>query len=215
LKVVLLHAFPLDERMWQPQLDALGKRDVSTPRLYGRGRTMAAWADSIAAEVGGEFVLVGASMGGYCSLALAARTPEQVRGVFLTGSRPDADSAERRAGRADTIELIRTEGPEALWRSMTPKLFEDESHADVSLLYRDPDGLVEAVEAIRDREDSTGVARSLRERLQFVIGASDPFVSAGELGELEAHEVAGAGHLVNLERPDVFNRLLQEFLERV
>ena len=118
-----MHAFPLDERMWEPQLDALTGHDVSAPRLYGRGRTMAAWAESVADETEGELLVVGASMGGYCALALARRVPERVRALLLVGSRPDADSPERRAGRADTIELIRREGADGLWRFMSPKLF--------------------------------------------------------------------------------------------
>jgi pimeloyl-ACP methyl ester carboxylesterase len=211
----LLHAFPLDERMWEPQRAALAEHDVTAPRLYGRGPTMAAWADSIAAETDGEVIVVGASMGGYCALALARRVPERVRALLLMGARPDADSDERRAGRADTIELIRNEGPEALWRSMAPKLFADESRADYELLFRDPDGLVGAVEAIRDREDSTDVARSFAGPLQFVVGESDPFVSAAELSEFDVREVAGAGHLVNVERPEEFNSILRDFLARV
>jgi len=214
VNVLLLHAFPLDERMWEPQWEVLEEHEVTAPRLYGRGPTMAEWADSVAAEADGELALVGASMGGYCGLALAARAPERVRGLLLVGARPDADSAERRAGRADTIELIRTEGPEGLWQSMAPKLFAD-AHADESLLFRDPDALVGAVEAIRDRDDSTAVVRTLEKPVQFVVGESDPFVSAAELREFDAHEIAGAGHLVNIERPDQFNEILTEFLGRV
>jgi 3-oxoadipate enol-lactonase len=215
VKVLLLHAFPLDERMWGPQLTALRDYEVTAPRLYGRGRTMAAWADSVAAEVDGEVAVAGASMGGYCALALAARKPERIRGLLLVGARPDADSEERRAGRADTIRLIRDGGPDALWESMAPKLFSDPEHADASLLYRDPDGLVEAVEAIRDRADSTEVVRSLGKPVQFVVGETDPFVSTGELQEFDVRELEGARHLVNIERPDEFNAILTEFLGRV
>ena len=215
MKVLLLHAFPLDERMWEAQRTALAGHDVIAPRLYGRGRTMDAWADSIAGETEGELVVVGASMGGYCALALARRVPERVHALLLEGSRVDADSEERRAGRADTIELIRTEGPEGLWRSMAPKLFADENRAGDGLLFRDPDGLVGAVEAIRDREDSTAAARSFAGTLQFVVGESDPFVSAEELADYDVREVAGAGHLVNVERPVEFNEILREFLARV
>jgi len=213
--LLLLHAFPLDERMWERQRVELGDQVVAAPRLYGRGRTMDAWAESVGSETDGELVVVGVSMGGYCALALAAREPERVRGLLLVGARPDADSEERRAGRADTIELIRREGPEGLWRSMVPKLFADEASADESLLYRGSEGLIEAVDAIRDREDSTGVARSLGSRLQFVVGESDPFVSASELSEFDVREVPGARHLVNLERPGEFNGILREFLARV
>jgi pimeloyl-ACP methyl ester carboxylesterase len=201
--------------MWESQRAALAEHDVKTPRLYGRGETMDAWAESVAAEVEGDLAVVGASMGGYCALALAASAPERVRGLLLVGARPDADSPERRAGRADTIRLIREQGPEALWESMAPKLFSDPEHADDSLLYRDPAGLVGAVEAIRDRQDNTDVARSLGKPLQFVVGETDPFVSAAELQEFDVREIAAARHLVNIERPDEFNAILAAFLERV
>ena len=50
MNVLLLHAFPLDERMWEPQWEVLEEHEVTAPRLYGRGPTMAEWADSVAAE---------------------------------------------------------------------------------------------------------------------------------------------------------------------
>ena len=50
MKVVLLHAFPLDERMWEPQLEPLREYDVVAPRLYGRGTTIDEYGASILAE---------------------------------------------------------------------------------------------------------------------------------------------------------------------
>jgi 3-oxoadipate enol-lactonase len=216
VKVLLLHAFPLDKQMWEPQRAALAGHEVIAPRLYGRGRTMDEWADSIAGETQGAFAVAGASMGGYCALALARRAPERVRGLLLVGARPDADTEERRAGRADTIELIRNEGLEGLWRMMLPKLFHDQSVADKQLVYRDADALVTALEAVRDRQDSTDVVRSFsRGPVQFVVGEFDPYVSAGELSEFDVRELQGVGHLVNLERPDEFNEILREFVDGV
>jgi 3-oxoadipate enol-lactonase len=98
---------------------------------------------------------------------------------------------------------------------MEPKLFADTRNADRSLMYRDPDGLVEAVEAIRDRADSTQLARNFEGPLKFVVGEHENFVTPGELAEFELQVVPDAGHLVNLERPDEFNAILQEFLARV
>lgn len=215
MTILLLHAFPLDKKMWEPQRAALAGHEVIAPRLYGRGRTMDEWADSIAGETDGELVVVGASMGGYCALALARRAPERVRGLLLVGARPDADTEERRAGRADTIELIRSDGLEGLWRMMLPKLFHDESVADEQLVYRDTDALITALEAVRDREDSTDVVRSFSGPVQFVVGEFDPYVSAAELSEFDVRELEGVGHLVNLERPDEFNEILREFVGRV
>jgi pimeloyl-ACP methyl ester carboxylesterase len=111
--------------------------------------------------------------------------------------------------------LIREEGAEALWHEMVPKLFSDASYADDRLLHRDPDDLIAAVEAIRDREDSTDVARRLGNRLRFVVGEHEQFVTGDELREFDIREIPGAGHLANLERRDEFNGLLQEFLAGV
>jgi len=87
--------------------------------------------------------------------------------------------------------------------------------ADEQLVYRDTDALVTALEAVRDREDSTDVVRSFSGPVQFVVGEFDPYVSAGELSEFDVRELKGVGHLVNLERPDAFNELLREFVGRV
>jgi pimeloyl-ACP methyl ester carboxylesterase len=215
VKVLLLHAFPLDKQMWEPQRAALAGHEVIAPRLYGRGKTMDEWADSIAGETEGDLAVVGASMGGYCALALARRAPDRVRGLLLVGARPDADTEERLAGRADTIELIHNEGLEGLWRMMLPKLFHDQSVADKQLVYRDTDALVIALEAVRDRQDSTDVVRSFSGPVQFVVGEFDPYVSAGELTEFDVRELEGVGHLVNLERPGEFNEILREFVDSV
>jgi pimeloyl-ACP methyl ester carboxylesterase len=206
VRLVFLHAFPLDERMW-------GSRDGVAPSLYGRGSRIDEWAAQLLDEVDGELALVGASMGGYCALAIARRAPQRVRGMLLVGSRPDADSPERRAGRAKTIALIREHGPHALWQDMRPKLFADPTRVDESLLHDDADDLVAAVEAIRDRPDSTDVARE--SNVVFVVGEHDPFVSAEELRDFDVREIAGCAHLPPLERPAEFESVLAEFLTRV
>src|ERR687884_467627 len=107
MTVLFLHALPLDERMWERQRAAFP--DAVAPRLYGRGSSMEGWARGILDEV--------------------------ERGFAVVGSRVDADSPERREGRAKTLELIRSGGAEALWEDMRPKLF--------------PPGETEAVEPAR------------------------------------------------------------------
>src|SRR5918911_3158838 len=156
MRVLFLHALPLDERMWEPQRAAFP--DAVAPRLYGRGSSMEGWARSILEEVDGEVVLVGASMGGYCALEVVRQAPERVRALVLVGSRVEADSPERHEGRARTLELIREGGAEALWEDMRPKLFPPGDTESVAVarrlaLEQRPDDLTAAVEAIRDRHD--------------------------------------------------------------
>src|SRR5262249_57073066 len=77
------------------------------PHLYGRGASIDDWAAQLLREIDGELVTVGASMGGYCALALARRAPERVMGMALVGSRADADSFERRRARQEIIGDLR------------------------------------------------------------------------------------------------------------
>src|SRR5919197_1478732 len=188
MTVLLLHALPLDERMWESQRDAFG--EVVAPRLYGRGSSMAEWARGILEEVEGDFAAVGASMGGYCALELVRQAPERVRALVLIGARVEADTPERREGRAKTIELIRAGGAEALWEDMRPKLF--------------PPGDTEAVEfarglALEQRPDELG------RPVLFVAGHEDPFVSPEEAPPSAEVPSFETGHLPSLERPDEFN----------
>jgi pimeloyl-ACP methyl ester carboxylesterase len=165
-------------------------------------------------------VLVGASMGGYCALALARREPDRIRGLVLAGSRADADSPERFAARADTLELIRREGAAGLWESMRPKLFPEDAdpavvdRARAVALEQRPEELADAVMAIRDRPDSTDVLRGLGDRTLAIIGDADPFVSPEEAPAHEVRELRGCGHLPSLQRPEEFETILEEALER-
>jgi pimeloyl-ACP methyl ester carboxylesterase len=213
MTVLLLHALPLDERMWEPQ-------EGVALRLYGRGNSMEAWAKSILGEVSGDLVVVGASMGGYCALEIVRQAPERVRGLVLAGARVDADSPERREGRARTIALIRERGAEGLWEDMRPKLFPADASEGVETarrlaLEQRPDELVAAVEAIRDRRDSTEVVAALASPVLFAVGTSDPFVSPSEAPPSAELRTFETGHLPSLERPDEFNAVLAEFLARV
>ena len=218
MTILLLHALPLDERMWEPQRAAFP--DAVAPRLYGRGSSMEAWARSILEEVEGELVAVGASMGGYCALELVCQAPERVRGLVLVGARAEADSPERRERRARLLEVIRAGGAEALWEEMRPKLFPPGDTDAVAFarglaLEQQPDELAAAVEAIRDRRDSTGVVDRFERPVLFSAGREDPFVAPNEAPpSVEVHSF-DTGHLPSLERPEELNAVLAEFLARV
>ena len=228
MKVMLLHGFPLDERMWEPQLETLRDYDVVTPRLYGRGASLDDWAASLLEEVDGELALVGASLGGYVALAMTTRTPERVRGLALVGARADADSPDRRASRADTISLIEAGGAEALWENQRPKLLLDAASEDAVararelVLSRRIDELTGAVRALRDRADSSGTFESFDGPSLVAVGEGDQFFPPEEAEALAGRArhgrlriFAGARHLPSLEQPDEFNAELAGFLSDV
>lgn len=209
MKVVLLHAFPLDESMWAPQLRALAGFDVATPRLYGRGAGVGEWAASVLDETDGELVAVGASMGGYVALAMARRAAERVRGLLLAGARAEADSPERRQVREGMIALLRAEGIDG-YRSAVP--FEMPPGLK-------PDELIGALELMRDRPDATDVVSSFGGPLTLVVGEHDELLGVDEAraivarardGRLEV--VPDAGHIVSQDQPERFNEILLQLL---
>ena len=206
MKVLLLHAWPVDERMWGREGEALvdAGHEPRAPRLYGRGGSIDGWAAQLLGEEDGSFVAVGASMGGYTALALARRAPERVLGIVLAGSRASADSAERRAERSETIARLRSEGAWA------------ELETDV-----DAEELAVAQEAIRDRSDASGVVASFGGPLLVCVGEGDEIVPVEEAralaeGALQGsfELLPGAGHLLSLDQPERFDAILQEFLSQ-
>ena len=210
MTVVLVHAFPLDERMWEPQLTVLVDRDVVTPNLYDLGgSSIDGWAERILAEVEGELAVVGASLGGYVALAMARRDPERIRGLLLAGSRATPDPPDRKALRDKMIRVVEEEGIDGWNRDFSPPGPSD----------RTTDELVRGIEALRDRPDATDVVSSFEGPLLVVVGDQDDILPVDEArqiaesaptGRLEV--VEGAGHLVSVDAPDRFNELLLRWL---
>jgi pimeloyl-ACP methyl ester carboxylesterase len=229
VKIALLHAYPLDERMWEPQLDALRDYEVVTPRLYGHGGSVDHMAASVLAEEPeGELVLAGASLGGYVALAMAELEPTRIRALALVGARADADSAERRAGRAETRTLIEAGGAEALWENQRSRLLLDSAPEDAvdlarrCALDRSIDELLEALDAIRDRADRSGTLAAFGGPVLVAVGEGDLFFPPEEAqrqaqsaphGRFRAF--GGARHLPSLEQADEFNAALAGFLADV
>jgi pimeloyl-ACP methyl ester carboxylesterase len=221
VRILLLHAFPLDERMWEPQRDALAEHEIIAPNLYAlNGQTMDAWAMELLRQVWGELVVVGASMGGYCALAFARLAPDRVRALVLAGARADADTPERRDDRMDTIERIQSGGAQAVWEKMTPLLTAGASDEAVRrahglALEQSGEALIKAVRAMRDRMDASDVVASLQAPVLVVTGEQDMLLAPPEARALassaangRAVVIEGAGHLPSLQQPDRFNQEL-------
>lgn len=210
MRVVLIHAFPLDDRMWDSQIEALDDEDVYVPYLYGLGgNSVDGWAEHVLERTEGELLVVGASLGGYVALAMARTAPDRVKSLLLAGARATADPPDRRAARDEMIRVVLAEGIEGWNREFAPPGPDD----------RTTDELVRGIEALRDRRDATDVVASFPGPLTVVVGDQDEILPVDEArqiaesapdGRLEI--VAGAGHVVSVDAPDRFNRILLELL---
>ncbi|WP_218597982.1 alpha/beta fold hydrolase [Polaribacter sp. NJDZ03] len=106
--VVLIHGFLENSTMWDKIVPELTKRNrIITIDLLGHGKSdclgyvhsMELFAKTVEAVLKHlkirKFILVGHSLGGYISLALAKMNPSKIKGLCLLNSTSEKDSEER------------------------------------------------------------------------------------------------------------------------
>jgi 3-oxoadipate enol-lactonase len=81
------------------------------------------------------------------------------------------------------------------------------------------DGVLQALEAMAARPDSTPTLPTITVPTLFVSGAQDVIVPSAEMRAMQAlvrgsaiEVIAGTGHACNFERPAAFNHLMGDFL---
>jgi 3-oxoadipate enol-lactonase len=232
MNVLLLHAFPLDSRMWEAQrraLEAAG-HDVVAPDFPGdQGEVgFAAWAPRALRLVHGDFAAVGISMGGYFAFELWRQAPERIRALVLVDARATPDTPEGRRARDDSIRVLSENGFEPFWEGLAPKLFAPGAAPAVVARARElaaaqpVSALVATLETLRDRPDSRPTLATIGVPTLVVVGEedeltppSDSEAMAAALPVARVVRVPGAGHLTTLERPAEFNDELLSFLREV
>ncbi len=237
--LLLLHAFPLDARMWQPQLDAFaGRVPVVAPHLPGFGgrepapdvmtMSMAAERALQALDDAGveRAVVCGLSMGGYVAFELWRRNREGIAGLLLANTRAAADSPEAAANRRALAARLRAEGKD-FFADGPPGLVWDGTPQDVRTRVREiiadqsPEAIAAASLGMAERPDSGPDLPGIEVPTLVVTSTDDALIPKEVTAEIAEHVpgarlavIEGAGHLSSLERPEEFNRLLGEHLER-
>lgn len=231
-RVLLLHAFPFDARMWDAVAERLraAGHDVAAPDLPPEGgdATIGGWADRLLADEAGPFVPVGSSLGGYVALELWRRAPERIAGLALVGSRAADDAPEVRTSRDETIAFLREHEVGELWPGLAPRLLapgappETEARAREIALAQDPERLVAALAAMRDRADARPLLAGITVPVLVVRGEQDAIVPfeeakavAAAVPDGELVRLDGTGHLPPFEWPEELARRLLRFLEDV
>lgn len=242
--LVLVHAFPVDHRMWLDVTDLLaGDQTVLAPDLPGFGASarlagepsLDTMADGVAGalhEAGVErAVVAGLSLGGYVALALAERHPGLVAGLGLVDTRSTADDDSTRAGRLRVAEDVMAElRVDAVVGARTTLLGADNRARRPDLVERierwirdqGPAAVADAQRAMASRPDRTHVLRAFGGPATVVVGEQDEVtpLSAAQhmakaLADVELVVVPGAGHLTSNENPEPVASALGRLLHRV
>ena len=241
LPLVFLHAFPLNRSMWTPQVAALSRQfRTITIDLRGHGDSDAPlwdfsldhYADDVCALLDHlavpQAVLIGLSMGGYVSLAFFRKYGHRLKALVLADTRAQADSTDGQAGRFHLAQTAFRQGGEAVANIMLPKLLGPTSlrtnhglvqYVRKTIFHAPVSGIVVDLMAMAARPDSVPHLRTITCPAFIVIGQEDTTTPLAD-AELMAAEITGArlviiaaaGHLSNLEQPDVFNDLVKTFV---
>jgi pimeloyl-ACP methyl ester carboxylesterase len=175
-----------------------------------------------------EAVFGGLSMGGYIAFAIYRHAPRYFQGLVLADTRSQADTPEGIAGRQRMLQLLEQKGPSGVADDMLPKLLGEttrRTRPDVvervrALALSSPESAIAgAIRALMTRPDATPLLQTLHMPALVIVGAEDTLTPPSAAQELhrgiagsELVEIPGAGHLSNLEQPDLFHAALARFL---
>ncbi len=238
--VLLLHAFPLSGALFDGQLTALsGRARFVVPDLRGFGQsalgdgpsTMEQLAEDAVLLLGhlgiGAAVVGGVSLGGYAALALLRHDPGRVAGLVLADTQMGADDDAARAGRETLAQDVLARGVDVLLERLLPRLLRPSApealRASLAEQIRatQPAAAAAALRGMALRPDSRDILSRFSGPVLVAVGAEDvltPPAKAREMASVAPQatlvEIAGAGHLANLEAPELFNAAVAEFLGR-
>jgi 3-oxoadipate enol-lactonase len=241
--LLLIHGFPLDHRMWAPQLAGLSAdMRVIAPDLRGFGRSqvtpgplrMEQHADDLAALLDhlaiGRAVVAGLSMGGYIAFAFWRRHRARVQALVLLDTRAEPDTPQARANRDATAVKVRQAGSAAIASEMLPRLLapaglSNRRIADrtLAMMAEQPmEGVAGALAGLRDRADSRPTLPTISVPTWVLVGEQDALTPPADAAAMAA-AIPGAamvvlpraGHLSPLENPRGVNRALRTLLREL
>jgi pimeloyl-ACP methyl ester carboxylesterase len=229
--VVLVHSLAGTARQWSEQLRHLrqsrravaldfrghGRSDPPNNGDYtiaGMAADIAATADSLGLD---RFVLVGHSMGGGAALTYAGIHPERVLGLMLID--PIGDGKQIPAAEADGflrgMDSDYDTVSQAYWTSIAGPDSAVKARLLSDLNSTPKETVIRVLREVMKFDPDPALARYSGPKLSIVTPHNDMAFSLHRLGQGFPHQVVeGTGHWIQLDKPAVVNRLLDEFLAK-
>lgn len=238
--VVLLHGFLENVSMWTAISSEISKsRRVVCIDLLGHGLSenvgyihpMEQMAEGVRAVLRHlrirKYIFIGHSMGGYVALAFAKRYPKTVKGLCLLNSTTKADGTEKKANRDRAISMVK-KNHDSFIRNAIPMLFSSKNRdlfrAEVELVKKEAlktskQGVIAALEGMKNRLDQTGLFRQGSFVKMAVLGKKDPVLELQETlhqfkeMEIKITQLSG-GHMSHIENTEETIAALVRFVKQ-
>ena len=171
----------------------------------------------------------GLSMGGYIAWQFWKKHRAKLARLILCDTKAAADSAEAAKGRHDTAGRVLKEGTGFLVESMMPKLLAEETRKNrpeivaamkEMMSAASPDGVAAALKGMAARPDMSNWLPQIDVPTLVICGAEDVITPAKEMRPMAEKipgakyvEIAAAGHMSPLEKPDEVNAAIRAFMK--
>ena len=201
-------------------LDLRGHGQSEIPRngdysLIGMADDVGAVVDTLELE---RFVLVGHSLGGGVALTYAGAHPERVAGLLLLD--PIGDGTMIPAGEANAflqaLESSYDSAITAYWGQIAGPQASVQERLLRDLRATPRKTVIEGMRQVMQFDPKPALARYQGPILSIVTPANNQPFSLHRLGKGFPHRIVeGTGHWIQLDKPDVVNQLLDEFVDSV
>lgn len=240
--VFLVHGFGETGDIWRQQVAALENHfRLLVPDLPGSGKSdliddmsMEGMAEVIHAIIHEENInrctVIGHSMGGYITMALAAFYPNHLHAIGLFHSSAYGDSEEKKATRKKGIEFIQKYGAAEFLKTTTPNLFSQKTQdqrpelIDQQLAATDNFSIASLVyyyESMINRPDRTDILKNIGLPVLFIAGEHDVAIPLQDMLKQShipeksyIHILSLSGHMGMLEETEKSNQIMKTFLSQ-
>tara|TARA_R110002126_G_C10489807_1_gene503468 strand:+ start:16828 stop:17622 length:795 start_codon:yes stop_codon:yes gene_type:complete len=236
--VVLIHGFLENSTMWKDIVPELSKRNrIITIDLLGHGNSdclgyvhsMELFSETVEAVLKHlkirKYILVGHSLGGYVSLALAKINPSKIKGLCLMNSTSNEDDVERKKLRLRANTMIQKNFTNMvrmsfanLFEPKSKELYKEALNLALQEALKTPiQGYIAANEGMRIRPNRNHILADNDFKKLLIIGKNDPVLdyetSLKEAAETNSEVVIFPnGHMSHIENAEELITALKLFL---
>ncbi len=242
--IIFLHGFPFNKNMWRDQLEALPE-DITGIALDIRGHGLSTSGhsffsiDVFAKDIRvfmekldvEQATLCCISMGGYIALRAYQLFPEKISGLILADTHSKADTNVGKQKRFDSIQAVLNHGRRPFSIGFVENVFSANSiqekaeaveYIKSAIRRNSVRSICSTLLALAARTDTSDTLKDISVPTLLIRGSDDRITSAQDMKDLEEaipnarfKEIAGCGHLPNLEAPEEFNQVINEFMDGV
>jgi pimeloyl-ACP methyl ester carboxylesterase len=239
--LILVHAYPLCNRMWDEQVNYFkNKYRVITYDIRGLGYSneLSSYCFTMEELVNDFFDIIdnlnlgkvnacGLSMGGYILLRALVRDQERFSSVILADTKSEGENNQSIINRSDIIIKIKSGKKDEFLDEFLLKLLCKESLKNEKLKnfvrmimsWADERGLCSSMLAIAARTNIFYQLKNIDTPTLIIVGKEDEvtpvihsFYLKDKLKNSKFKVIKNAGHLSNMENPEEFNRTMENFL---